>query len=105
MTVLSYNVMYSNFDKNRLGGVSSNINNNLQPDVMGLQECMNMDQMQRALGSELQAAPETDTFNCIFYKPDSGITYGGESDHIYLGDGNRDSYSKRYFSYARLVRN
>lgn len=104
MTVLSYNVMYSNFPS-RLGGVSNNINRNLKPDVMGLQECMNMDQMQNALGRELLAARDTDTFNCIFYKPGSGISYGGQSNHVYLGDGNRDSYSKRYFSYTSLVRN
>jgi len=104
ITVLSYNVMYTNFPNN-LRGVAGNINNNLKPDVMGNQECMNMDAMQKALGTEMLAAPNTDTYNCIFYRPGSGISYGGQSDHVYLGDSNRDSYSKRFFSYAKLIKN
>eukprot|EP00929_Paragymnodinium_shiwhaense_P042097 TRINITY_DN2184_c0_g1_i1.p2 TRINITY_DN2184_c0_g1~~TRINITY_DN2184_c0_g1_i1.p2 ORF type:complete len:212 (+),score=33.50 TRINITY_DN2184_c0_g1_i1:887-1522(+) len=73
--------------------------------IKSTQECMDMSKMQNAIGGGLRASPDTHSFNCMFYKPASGISYGGQSDHVYLGDGNRDDYSKRYFSYSSLMKN
>merc|ERR1719210_954908 len=101
LTVLCWNVLYKNF-----GGGGSSARRQLadiisKADVAGLQECMNEDEMQSALGDRMSKAPRTDKFNCIFYKP-GVVDFGGISGRQYLGDDVRDSHSKRYFSWAKL---
>jgi len=107
LTVLCWNVLYTNFDccrgspgaRQHLANVMVN---EMRADVAGLQECMNENELQSALGDRMTKAPNTDTFNCIFYKPGM-VSFGGVSGHQYLGNDARDDYSDRYVSYAKLL--
>jgi len=106
LTVLCWNVLYTNFGKGK-GFARYQLANimtaRMRADVAGLQECMNEDEMQQALGWRMTKAPGTDIFNCIFYKP-SVVEFGGISGRMYLGNQGRDSYSERFVSYAKLLR-
>mmetsp|Transcript_107711 Transcript_107711/g.270193 ORF Transcript_107711/g.270193 Transcript_107711/m.270193 type:complete len:340 (+) Transcript_107711:90-1109(+) len=104
LRVLCWNVLYTNFGGGKTwqrSQIADIMTNDMKADVAGLQECMNENELQDALGDRMLKAPGTDTFNCIFYKP-GVVTFHGVSGRRYLGDYGRDSYSRRYVSYAKL---
>jgi hypothetical protein len=106
MTVVNWNVMWTNF--NTGGGqpgqrtaLADVMVDQLHADLAGLQECMDENEMAQGFDGRMEKAPNTDMFNCIFYKP-GVVEFLGISGRRYLGDYAKDDYSQRFVSYAKL---
>jgi len=101
VSVLGWNVDYSNFDNSGKIQLIANRIKSMpgcpKADIVGLQECMSENKLNSALGGTMKKVPARTEFNCLFYRP-SSIQYVSGAARV---DIPGDQYSKRYLSYAK----